>query len=206
PGDPVTDHEQEQEGNREVVFVVDGVKDRQREISSDQEFNPRNPSQTLAVFFRADLVLLRFDAVLGSAREGGLLAHQRFQHGNRIGDGQPDSQGHQQRQVEQRAQPAFRKQFLLRNQIEAGNRERRSQEQGQVDVEHLEPSLVEANYHGGQQQNREHNHQRIAEVGRQVIPGFDFDMSRGVAREYLGEYFLGDLDQPLRPARLLRLE
>ena len=31
-------------------------------------------------------------------------------------------------------------------------------------------------------------------------------MSRGVAREHLGKYFLRDLDQPLGPARLLRLE
>src|SRR5208282_5376407 len=112
---------QHQEGNGEVILVVDGVEDRQREIGSDQQFNPRNPSQTLAVLFRADSVLLRFDSVLGGAREGGLLANQGFQHGNRIGDGQPDSQSHQQWQVEQRSQPTFRKQFLLRNQIEAGN-------------------------------------------------------------------------------------
>src|SRR5258708_17082634 len=94
-GAPITDHEQKQEWNREVILIVDGVKDRQREISSDQKFDPRNPSQPLAVFLRADPVLLRFDAVLRSTGEGGLLAGQGFEHGTRIGDRQPDSQSHQ---------------------------------------------------------------------------------------------------------------
>ena len=58
----------------------------------------------------------------------------------------------------------------------------------------------------GMQQNGKHDHQRIAEVGRQVIPGFDFHVPRYVTRKHLGKYFLGDLDQSLGPARLLRLE
>src|SRR5258708_32774769 len=94
PGDPplaqrhqsgarIPDYEQKQEWNREVILVVDGVKDRQCEISSDQKFDPRNPSQPLAVFLRADPVLLRFDALLRSTGEGGLLAGQGFEHGTR---------------------------------------------------------------------------------------------------------------------------
>ncbi len=39
-----------------------------------------------------------------------------------------------------------------------------------------------------------------------MIAGFDFYVPRCVAHQHPGEYFLGDLNQPLGPARLLRLE
>src|SRR5882724_492723 len=56
-GAPVADYEEEQEGNGDVVLVVDGVVDGQREIGSDEQLEPWHPSQTLAVFGGGDFVL-----------------------------------------------------------------------------------------------------------------------------------------------------
>src|SRR5208337_3688071 len=45
-----------------------------------------------------------------------------------------------------------------------------------------------------------------ADVGRQVIPGFDLGMQRGIAAQYARQNFFPGLDESLSPARLLRFE
>src|SRR5208282_6144904 len=62
---PVPDDEEQQEWNRNVVLVVNSVVDRGREVGADQQFEPWNPSQALAVLGGADFVLLRDHAVFG---------------------------------------------------------------------------------------------------------------------------------------------
>src|SRR5581483_4569117 len=93
--------------------------------------------------------------------------------------------------------------FLLRNQVEAGDGKSRGEEQGQVNVEHLEPALVEADDHGGQQKHREHDHERIAEICREVIPGFELHLEGSVAAKNARQNLDRRLNQALGPARLL---
>ena len=52
----------------------------------------------------------------------------------------------------------------------------------------------------------QHDHQRIADVRCQVIERFDLDAARRVAVNDLRQHLLRCLDEPLGPARLLRLE
>ena len=144
--------------------------------------------------------------ILRGAREGALFADQRFQHGFGVGNGQPNSQRHQKRQIQQRPRPALRKKFPLRNQIKTGDGKRRRHEQWQINVKHLKPSLIEADDHGRQQQHRQHNHQRIADVRRQVIPGFNLGVKRRIATKHPRQNLYPRLHQPLGPACLLRLE
>lgn len=101
PGTPIAENEKKQERNREVVFVVDSVVDREREVTSNRDFDPRNPSQTLAVLLGADFIFLRLNAVLGSSDKGSLFANERFKNGPRVGHGESDAEGHQEGQVEQ---------------------------------------------------------------------------------------------------------
>ena len=79
-------------------------------------------------------------------------------------------------------------------------------EQRKIDEQHLEPALVEAADHGRQQQRRHDDHQRIAQVGREVVDGLDLDAPRHVRLEHHGQHLDAGLDEPLGPARLLRLE
>src|SRR5271163_1658575 len=83
-GTPVADHKQQQEWNREVILVVDSVEDGEREISSDQQFDPRNPSQTLPVLCSQYFVFLRSHAVFGGSSESCLLTDERFKNRARI--------------------------------------------------------------------------------------------------------------------------
>ena len=66
--------------------------------------------------------------------------------------------------------------------------------------------MVEADDHGWQQQHREHHHQRVAEIGSQVIPGLQLHMERSIAPQDFGQDFLAGLNQSFGPAGLLGLE
>src|SRR5271165_6495126 len=206
-GVPVSKHEQNEKRHGNVVLVSNGVPDSQRKVAANQHFDVRYPPQALAIFLGGyGRFLFAHDPILGSAGKGALMANQRFKYSLAVGDGQPDSERHQGRQEQKRAIPGFREQFLLRYEVETRDGKRGRQEQGQVNIQHLEPSLVEADNHRRQQQRAEHDHQRVAEVGSQVIPRFGLLAPGDLRPQYLRQVFLGTLDEALCPARLLGFE
>ena len=90
--------------------------------------------------------------------------------------------------------------------IEYGDRERGCCEEWKVDEQHLEPALIEAHDHGGDEKRGHDDHERIAHVGREMVDGFDLDAARNVGAEHHGQDFDGGLDESLGPARLLGFE
>src|SRR5271157_4274581 len=207
PGVPVSKDEQDEKWHGDVIFVRNGVPHRQRKIAPDQHFDVRDPAQALAILLCSDgLFLLAYDAILRRASERALVAHQRLKYRLAIGDGQSNAERHQRRQEQECAIPGLWEEFLLRHQVKARNGKRGCQEQRQVNVEHLEPSLVKADDHRWQQQRAEHDHQRVAEVGGQVIPGFGLLPPRNRSAQHLRQVFFRALDEALGPACLLRLK
>ncbi len=77
---------------------------------------------------------------------------------------------------------------------------------GHVDEQHLEPALIEAADHGGNEQRRHDDHERIAEIGREVIDGLDLVAQGGFGAEDPGQNLDAGLDESLGPARLLGFE
>ncbi len=130
----------------------------------------------------------------------------RFEHGLGVAHGKADAHGHHERHVEDRALPRLRIERALRRQIKTGNRAARRDEQRQVDEQHLEPALIEAHDHRGQQQRRENHHEGIADVGGEVKDGLGLDVRGLVRAQHARQDFLRRLHQALGPARLLRLE
>ncbi len=108
------------------------------------------------------------DLVFGCAREVGLHAEQGFEHGLGVAHRQADADGHDERQIENGARPGAWVERALRGEVETGNRAARRQKQRQVNQQHLEPTLIETHDHGRQQQSGQHDHQRIADAGREV--------------------------------------
>src|SRR5207302_3626173 len=88
PRVPVANHEEDQERNRDVVLVVEGVVNREREIGSNQQLDPRYPPETPTIIAHTNFVLLRLHAILWSSSECSLLSDQSFQHGTRVRDRQ----------------------------------------------------------------------------------------------------------------------
>ena len=96
--------------------------------------------------------------------------------------------------------------FALRHHVEGRDGAGGRQKQRQVQIEHLEPALIKANNHGRQKHHGEQDHQGVGDVGGQVERGLQLDRERLRAPPDAGEQFLGALDQPLGPARLLLFE
>jgi len=65
---------------------------------------------------------------------------------------------------------------LLRDEIEAGDGTGGRKEERQIYHQHLDPALIEAHDHRGQQHGGQHDHQRVADVARKVKKGFGLDV------------------------------
>ena len=100
----------------------------------------------------------------------------------------------------------LRVELFLADEVEGGDRHGGGHEEREVDEEHLQWALPAADDHGRHEQRGEDDHERIADVGGEVIPGFELLVPGDVGAEDVGERLLGDLDEALGPARLLGLE
>ena len=205
-GVEITPDEQQQKRHRTVIIVGDGVNHGQREVNSQRHFCVGNPAGLVLVGFLRERAFLSFNPELWGARKLSLLPHDSFDHRLRVAHGNTDACGHYERHVEECAPPRFWPQFPLRNQVKARNRARGRQKERQVYQQHLEPALLKAHDHHRQQHRGEHNHKRIADVGREVKKGFGFYVPRYIRLENFWQDFLGRLHQSFGPARLLRFE
>ena len=77
-GVPITNDKEQQKWDGDIVLVLDRVDDGESEISANQQLDPRNPAQALAIFCRAYFVFLRNHVIFRSAREGTLFADESF--------------------------------------------------------------------------------------------------------------------------------
>ena len=96
--------------------------------------------------------------------------------------------------------------LTLTHHVEVTDRERRREEQRDVDQQHLVPAHVVADHHGWKHQHREHAHQRVVEVRGQMKEGFGLDAKRQVGAQNARQQLAAGLNRALRPAVLLRLE
>ena len=101
------------------------------------------------------MVRAPFHPILRRAHEFRLLSEQRFDDHLRVLERKADADGHHQRHVFQPPAPGARIQLALRHQVKRRDRAGGREEQGQVQVEHLEPALIEAHDNGGQQDDGE---------------------------------------------------
>src|SRR5207249_11751498 len=97
-------------------------------------------------------------------------------------------------------------QLSLRDEIKAGDGTCGGEKERQVDHQHLNPALIKAHDHRGQQHSRKQNHQRVADVAGQVEKGFGFDVPGRSRLPNFRQDFLGGLHEALGPARLLGFE
>ena len=205
-GVEITPDKQQQKGHSGVVFVLDGVHHCCGEVEAQRDLGKRHPAGAFAVSLLDPGVPLALNAVFRRAHELRLNAEDGFEHRARIAHGNSDAHGQHKRHVEKGALPRLGIERALRGQIEAGNRAGGSQEQRQVDYQHLEPALVETHDHGRQQHGGEQDHERVADVGGEVKEGFGLDVRRQFRAEDARQNLFGRLHQTLGPARLLRLE
>ena len=100
-----------------------------------------------------------------------------------------------------------RVQLALAHHVEVGHRRRGREEQRHVDEQHLVPAHVVADDHRRRHQHRQHAHQRVVEVGRQVEERLGLDArAAGSTRRIARQQLAAGLDGALGPAVLLRLE
>src|SRR5690348_3943619 len=204
----ISPDKKKQEGNREVILILECVDDRGGEIDAEENFGVGNPAGAFAVFaFEPGAALaLRFDAILRRADEFGLLAENRFEDGDGVAHREADADGHDERHVEDCAIPRFRIEDAFGGEIETGDGASGRQKQREVNQEHLEPALIEADDHRGKQNHGEQNHQRVADVGGEVEKRFGFNVAGNVGAQDARKDFEGGLHQALGPARLLGFE
>ncbi len=205
-GVEVAPDEEKQERNSGVVFVGYGVGDSRGEINPQKNFGVGNPSSFVFVFLRDKCVLFPFDFEFRRAGEFRFFSDNGFEDGLGVSNGNADADGHDERHVEKGAPPGFGAKLFLRDEVEAGDRASGSEEQRQVDEEHLEPALIEADDHHGQERDREEDHQGIADVGGQMKKCFGLHVPWRVGFQNFRKNFLGRLHQAFGPASLLGLE
>src|SRR5215475_6518248 len=205
-GVKIAPNEQQKERNGGVVFVGDSVNNGRGEINSQKNFGVRNPTSLVTIFFRNEGILFALNFKFWRARKFRFFPNDGFEDSLRVSNGDADADGHHEGHVEKGAPPGFGPKLLLRDEIEAGNGASGGEEERQVDKEHLEPALIEADDHDGQKGNGEENHQGIADVCGEMEKGFCFDMPGRVGFENFGKDFLGGLHQDFGPARLLGFE
>ena len=70
----------------------------------------------------------------------------------------------------------------------------------------MEPALIEAHDHCGDQQGSHDDHERVAEVRCEVVDGLNFDTPRHIGFEDQWKDFDRGLDESFSPARLLSFE
>ena len=105
-----------------------------------------------------------------------------------------------------RVRVAQQRDLPLRRQVERRDRQRRPEEQRQVDHQHLAPAVVRAQRQVRQQQQRQHQQQRVGEVVGQVEERLRLLLPGGVRAQDRRQQLLRHLHRALGPAELLRLE
>ena len=205
-GVEVAPNEEQQERNGGEVLVGDGVDDGEGEVDAERNFRVGHPAGFVAVFFGDESVFLAFDFEFRGTREIAFYAKDGFEYGFGVADGDADAGGHDEGHIEKSALPGFWVEFFLRDEVEAGNGTGGSEEKRQIDQQHLQPALIEANDHRGKQHRGEEHHQRVADVSGEMKEGFGFDVPWRVGTENLRQNFFCSLHQALGPARLLGLE
>ncbi len=158
------------------------------------------------VFLAGPLVAVALDPVLRRARELALLVKERLEHGARVVHAQADADRHQERQVLEPRLPGVGIQLPLGHDVEVADRECRRREQRDVDQQHLGPAHVVPDVHRREHQDRQHGHQQVIEVRRQVEERFRLDSDRLVRPQDARQELHAGLDGAFGPAMLLRLE
>ena len=123
-----------------------------------------------------------------------------------VGDGEACSHGHEEGEIDDGFVEGSGMELFLADHIEAGDGGCGGEEEGKVDEEHLQGTLPGADDHGGHKQGAEDDHERVADVGGEVVPGFEFGVEGGVGAHDAGEDFFAGLDEAFGPAGLLGLE
>ncbi len=171
------------------------------------ELDPGNDAEALAIFLGLRLFALLLHAIFRRAGEGGLDAEEGFEDGLGVGDREADAERHEERDVEEGLVPGAREELFLADEVEGGDRHGGGHEEREVDQHHLERALPGADDHGGHEQHGEDDHERVADVGGEVIPGFELWCGTETSeRKMLGRIFLPSLDEALGPAGLLGFE
>ncbi len=106
-----------------------------------------------------------------------LLGEQGLEHCARVVDRESDTDRHQERHVLEADDPVLMH-FALTDHVEVAERERRREEQRDVDEQHLVPAHVVANHHGRKNQDRENAHQDVVEVRGEMEKRFRLDTER----------------------------
>src|SRR5271170_1650084 len=114
---PVAYDEDQQERHREVVLIGYRIVNRGCKVTADEQFDPGNDAETLAVFRRLRSLTLLLDAILRRSLEGALDAEERLKHRAGIGHGEADAERHEERQVEEGLEPCSRIELFLRDKI-----------------------------------------------------------------------------------------
>ncbi len=206
-GVPVSEDEEDEEGDGEEVFCGDGVVDGPGEVAADGELYPGDDAEALAIDGGLGLLAFFLHAVLGGAGEGAFYAEEGFEDGFGVGDGEAyTAEGHDERDVDDGRVPASGIELLLADEVEGGDGHGAGDEEGKVDEEHLQKALPAADDHGGHEEDAEDNHQGVADVGGEVVPGLEFGVPGGVAFEDAGEDLFAGLDEAFGPAGLLSFE
>jgi hypothetical protein len=146
------------------------------------------------------------DAVLGCAGEGGLDAEEGFHDGLGIGDREADAEGHEAGKIEEGLHPRFGEEDALADEIERGDRKCGRGEERQIDDKHLEPALQRLDDGDGNDERRHDNHERVREIGREVVDGFNLLLAGDGGFPDEGQALFAALDEAFGPARLLGFE
>ena len=187
-------------------MIREGVENGGHEVTAQQQFDPGGELETLAILGGLGFLALLRHTILGRAHEGALDSEQRFHDGLGIGDGEADAERHEERQIVEGLLPALGIELALAHDVKDRDGEGGCGKEGHVDEQHLEPAHIEAADHGRHQQRRHDDHERITEIGREVVNSLDLVARGCVGVEDLGQNLDAGLDESLGPARLLGFE
>src|SRR5438105_7764755 len=151
PGVKISPNEEKKERNGREILVGDRVDYGESEINSKGNFRVRHPAGLVAIFFRNESIFFAFYLKFWSARELAFHSEDGFEHRFGIADGDADARGHDEWHIEKCTPPGFRAKLFLRDQIKAGDGASGSEEQRQIDEQHLQPALIKTNDHRGKQ-------------------------------------------------------
>src|SRR5229473_853704 len=175
-------------------------------INTEKNFRVRYPAGFVPVGLLRKRSLLTLDPEFWCTGKLTFLSDDRFHDRLCVAHGNSDAGGHDEGQIEKGTLPGFGAKLPLGDQIKAGDGTSGSQEQRQIDEQHLEPALLEPHNHDRQQHSGKQNHQGITDVRGQVKKSLCFDVPWRIRFPNFGKNLFCGLHKALGPAGLLGFE